>query len=138
MGKYSRRVQVQEVKEDPTHGCLWRMIGFMLILIVPALSLLLASLTINSSLAFYIPPQLLGYPILPEELFSTDGLATIFNPIANINNLYALLVIGALYTIILGSAISLVYAVLYRLVNPKRYGPMDAPPPKIKVKKYTR
>jgi hypothetical protein len=39
---------------------------------------------------------------------------------------------------VISTVISMIYAVVYRIVNPVRYGPMDEPPPKIKAKKYTR
>ena len=46
--------------------------------------------------------------------------------------------ITGVFIVILGGIFSLVYAVMYRAVAPSRYGPMDAPPPKVKIKKYKR
>jgi len=33
---------------------------------------------------------------------------------------------------------SVLYAFVYRLVGPPRYGPLDVPPPNVKLKKYKR
>jgi hypothetical protein len=107
-------------------------------LLVPAISIVAALVTIDSSAAAYVPYELMGYPVLPDYLFATDGLAMIFSPIANTENLFAIIVISIAYTTVLGGLISLLYAVIYRAVNPKRYGEFDAPPPNVKAKKYRR
>ncbi len=76
--------------------------------------------------------------MLPNYFFATAGLTYIFSPIVNTQNLYAIILISVVYMVILGGVISLVYAVIYRIANPKRYGAFDAPPPNIKAKKYKR
>ena len=40
--------------------------------------------------------------------------------------------------LLIGGVISVIYALMYRFIGPSRYGPTDAPPPKIKTKRYTR
>jgi len=138
MGKYTDRTQHKPVEKDFTKGVAWQGIGCMLMIAIPAISIAAASLTASSSLSQWIPYQLMGYPTLPNVLFKTEGLATIFTPIANIENLYAIIVVGIAYMVVLGSAISVVYAFIYRTLNPKRYGPTDAPPTGAKAKKYKR
>jgi hypothetical protein len=138
MGKHTSR-RVREVpRVDPSQTLAWRGIGCALMLVIPALSIAAALATINSSLVGYIPYQLMGYPILPDILYKTEGLRTIFSPIANVQNLYAIIMISAIYMVVLGGVISVVYAGIYRMVNPKTYSPFDAPPPNIKAKKYKR
>jgi hypothetical protein len=43
-----------------------------------------------------------------------------------------------LYIVIFGGIISVIWALIYRVVGPPRYGPLDAPTPDIKVKTYKR
>jgi prepilin signal peptidase PulO-like enzyme (type II secretory pathway) len=138
MGKYSTHVKAKPVQEDPAQGCIWRGIGCVMMIVIPAISIFLATVTVPSFWVNYLPQELLGYAILPPFLLSTQGLYTIFGPLGTINNLYALIVVSFLYTVIIGAVISFVYAALYRIVNPTRYGPTDAPPPKVKAKKYVR
>ncbi len=138
MGKYSRSVQHKPVEKDQTKSLAWRGVGCLLMILVPALSIAAAVATVNSSAVAYIPYEMLGYPVLPDWMFATDGLAFIFTPIANTQDLYAIIVLSAVYMIVFGGGISLLYAIVYRILNPNLYGPMDVPPPKTRAKKYQR
>ena len=138
MGKHVRTKPEKYVERDHTKSLAWRGIGCLLMILVPTISIAAALATIGSSLVAYIPYQLMGYPVFPDYFFATPGLTTIFSPFANIENLYAIIVVSATYMILLGGLISVLYAAIYRMVNPTRYGPMDAPPPNVKAKKYKR
>ncbi|GAB4546682.1 MAG: hypothetical protein Fur002_21970 [Anaerolineales bacterium] len=138
MGKHVRQVREAPIEKDYTKSLAWRALGLALMLLTPAISILAAIVTLDTPLAYYLPYELFGYPNLPPVLFSTDGLATIFSPIANTENLYAIIFVSVIYMILLGGIVSLIYAIVYRVVNPRKYGPFDAPPPKHKAKKYTR
>ncbi len=138
MGKHSRRVQEKPVKPDISQGLAWRGIGCLLMLIIPAISIVGALVTIDSPLVRFIPPELMGRLFLPAYFYSTAGLTKIFAPITNINNLSAIIFVSVLYMILLGGVISVLYAFIYRAMNPKRYGEFDAPPPKATAKKYKR
>jgi hypothetical protein len=138
MGKYksSSRRELPPNPEGP--HVIWRGIGCLMMLIIPAISILAALATIGSSLVIYIPYQLMGLPVLPNYLFATSGLRTIFVPIANTENLYAIIFISLLYMLLISGVIGSIYATVYRFIGPPRYGPLDEPPPKIKTKRYTR
>ena len=138
MGKYSSRKAEAPPRQDSSQTLAWRSIGCALMLIIPALSIAAAIATLASPAVAYIPYELMGYPVLPDILFKTDGLRTIFSPLANIENLYAITVISGVYMVLFGGVISVVYAFIYRIINPKQYGPYDAPPPKTRAKKYKR
>ncbi len=138
MGKYSQRSREGAPKEDMSKSFGWRSIGCALMIVIPAISIVGALVTIDSSLVVYIPEQLMGYPVLPDYLFATDGLSTIFSPIVNTENLYAIALISTSYMILIGGIVSLIYAIVYRIINPNRYGEFDAPPPNVKTKKYKR
>ena len=63
---------------------------------------------------------------------------TLLSPITNTRHFYAYVVTSILYMILLAGVMSVLYAFVYRLVGPPRYGPLDVPPPNVKLKKYKR
>ena len=90
---------------------------------------------------------MLGTVYLPDIFYSTSGLSTIFSPISKVPNILAIAVASLIYMMLivvehfiqnLGGVISVIYATPYRMIGPSRYGPTDAPPSGIKVKKYKR
>ncbi len=141
MGKYSSQVRKPSFREkDRSPHAVWRGIGCLMMLLIPILSIALGYETVKYGLEheWPIPYQLLGTPILPDLFYKFYILRLIFLPITGIENLYAYSAFAIGYTIVIGGIISVIYAVVYRLVGPPRYGPFDEPPPKIKVKRYTR
>ena len=140
MGKYrSNSVKRETVREDGPH-VIWRGIGCLMLLVIPVISWAAGVETIKYGLkhGWPIPFELLGAVTLPDLFYKSNGLMIILGPILPTQNFYAYLTATFLYMIMIGGVISLVYAVTYRIVGPSRYGPTDAPPPKIKTKKYTR
>ncbi|MDP2777457.1 MAG: hypothetical protein Q8O48_07425 [Anaerolineales bacterium] len=140
MSKYaSSVVKRSKPKYDGPH-VIWRGIGCLMMLLIPAISIAAGIETIKYGFdnGWTIPYQLLGYPTLPDLFYQSSGLRMIFGPITRVNHLYAYTAASILYMITIGGTISLLYGVAYRIVGPSRYGPMDEPPPKIKTKKYTR
>ncbi len=141
MGKYSTFTHKETSKKSREPHEIWRGLGCLMILIIPAISIAASSLTVNylSSPGFrIIPRQLLGKPRLPDFVYKSDGLVTIFTPITTIEDFYAIAVVSFFYMLIIGGVISVIYAAVYSAVGPSRYGPTDAPPPKIKVVKKSR
>jgi hypothetical protein len=142
MGRYSgsssqRESSVRKPKQP--HG-IWRGIGCLMMIIVPAISILIGIQVVNTALAnrWRIPTQLLGYPQLPDIVYKIGGLRDLLAPLTRIQNLNAYIVASLICMMVISAVVSMIYAVVYRIVNPVRYGPMDEPPPKIKAKKYTR
>jgi hypothetical protein len=119
---------------------IWRGIGCLMMIIIPVISIAAAYETINYGLdnGWAIPYQLLGKPQMPSIVYKSSGLLTILGPIMNTPHFYAYAALSVIFMIMLGGVISVIYAFVYRSVGPSRYGPLDAPPPKIKTKKYTR
>lgn len=140
MGKYASSVKKRSKPKNDGPHVIWRGIGCLMMLIIPAISIAAGIETIKYGLAnrWAIPYQLLGYPSLPDLFYQSSGLRIIFEPITRVNHLYAYSAASILYMIAIGGIISLLYGVAYRIVGPSPYGPMDEPPPKIKTKKYTR
>jgi uncharacterized membrane protein len=140
MGKYRTNSKViQKPKSEGPHA-IWRGIGCLMLLIIPVISIAAGIQTVKYGLAnqWTIPYQLLGTPSLPDFFYKSTGLMIIFGPILSIQNFYANAVVSIIYMALIGGVISMVYAFTYQAIGPSRYGPTDAPPPKIKTKKYTR
>lgn len=141
MTKYSTAQQRRRVTdtEKPLHP-VWRGIGCLLILIIPTLSYILAAASVQLAVDqnWPMPYQLMGYPVIPVLLWKDVGIAPLLLFIQNRNNLYAILAFTLFYIIFFSTLVSFGYALIYRFAGPARYGPLDAPPPKGKVKHYTR
>jgi hypothetical protein len=142
MGKYSGSSTLKESsvrKPTEPHG-IWRGIGCVMMIIIPAISILIGIQVVDTALAnkIRIPPQLLGYPQLPDFVYKLVGLREILIPLTRMKNLYAYVVVSILCMVLISSVISLIYAVVYRIVNPERYGPLDEPPSRKKAKKHSR
>lgn len=139
MSKYRTYEKKTPARSSEPHP-VWRGIGCLIMLLVPALSLGISVILVQMapSLGIQLPDGLIGRPVMPELLFQVPGLVGILNWIQSLDNLYAILVGMFTITILLAGVLALVYAFAYRIVGPARYSGMDAPPPNIKVKKYKR
>ena len=140
MTKYSSLNQRSAPPKPKQTHPIWRGIGCLMILIVPAISFGLAEITttIAYQQGWPLPSQLTGYPVMPSLLWNLQGLTPILAAIQGVNNLYLLLALTLVFIVVLGAIISFAYAIIYNFAGPPRHGPMDAPPPKVKLKKYNR
>lgn len=140
MSKYrsSTLVKVKERSRQPHY--LWRGIGCVMMMVIPAMSYAAGVMTVDIALeqGYTIPHQLLGRLELPAIFYSSSGLMAILGPITRINNFYAYATAIFIYMILMSGILSFVYALIYRLVGPPAYGPLDAPRPNVKVKTYKR
>lgn len=140
MGKYRTNSRIVQKQRPEGEHVIWRGIGCLMMIVIPAISIAAGVETIKYGLDhnWTIPYQLLGTPQLPEVFYKSSGLMTIFGPMIRTQNFYAYAAVSLSYMVVIGGVISVIYAAVYRMVGPARYGPLDAPPPKIKTKKYTR
>ena len=140
MGKYRSSATRRQKPADQGPHVIWRGLGCLMIVIIPVISFAIAYELVTYGLdhQWSIPYQLLGTPQLPEIFYKSDALWMIFGRLTGIQHLYAYASIGILIMIMLSGIISVVYAAIYRVLGPARWGPMDMPPPKFKPKKYTR
>ena len=124
----------------PQTPAIWRGIGCLLIIIVPIVAWLLAEGTLTRALAagWPLPYQLLGYPVVPEGLWSIPGLYPILLFIRGQQHLYMKLLLTLAYVVLISATLSLIYALIYRVTGPPRYGPLDLPQPEVKVGRYKR
>lgn len=140
MSKYrsNARKVVRERTNQPHF--IWRGIGCAMMLIIPLISIAAGYETVNYALrnGIAVPYELLGTPRFPDLFYQSSGMMIILRPIIAIKNFYAYTAAAFLYMVLLGGIMSLGYSIAYRMVGPSRYGPLDAPPPKVKVKPYKR
>ncbi len=139
MGRYSASARRAAHPEKEQVAPIWRGIGCLMIVIIPVVSYMLASLAMTLAVQAELPMpyQFIGNPVLPPVLFRT-GLAPIAGFLAQQENLYGILALTVLFIVIIGGIVSVVYAAIYRVVGPPRYGPLDAETPRINVKRYKR
>ena len=142
MGKYTSRAganQPPASKRDNVHPIM-RGIGCIMMVIVPILSYGVAVLLVNYGAVhgWPIPPGWLGTPGIYPLLRKLQGLAGILDFIQRQTNLIANLVFAIAITVVVGGFMSVIYGYIYSIFGPPRYGPTDAPPQRVKVKKYTR
>lgn len=124
--KYRREQQNQPWKIHPV----WRGIGCVLILLIPIMSWYAAELFLNSNLQIALPreltnPIIVRYVHVPE----IDRVIKDFNDYSIAHNLVVGQFFFTVIIMIIGfGMLSVVYAVMYRVAGPPRYGPFDVPP----------
>jgi hypothetical protein len=137
MGRYKETIKKQTKASGPPP--IWRGIGCLMIILVPVISYAAAFL----SLPFFtkqrlVPRELLVTPQPPDWLGFLPVLESAYWGIFSVHGILAILVLTIIYTILIGGVMSVVYGYMYQMTAPSRYGPMDAPPSKVKIKKYKR
>lgn len=140
MGRYtSYKVREPKVKRGEVHPVM-RGIGCVLFAIVPLLSYGTAVLLVDygAKQGWPIPPEWLGRPIIPPLLLKLQGLRPVYDFIIEQTNLIANLIFALALAVFIFGVLSILYGFLYRLMGPPQYGPTDAPPPRVKVKRYKR
>jgi len=139
MGKYNSRMSKQPSVKRNTVNPYMRGIGCLLMLVVPFFSYVAGDTLAEQGFGYQlIPAEWYGYMTVPPALVNFSGLNTIFGYLAKIRHLPATFVLGVIILILVGGIISVIFGWMYSLFAPSQYGPMDVPPPRVKVKKYKR
>jgi len=140
MGKYSSHArQAPRPKRGVVHPVM-RGIGCLMIVIVPILAYGLSVLLVNygASKGWPIPPDWRGVPTFHPLLWRLSGVAAILAFLQKQNNLIANVIFAIAITVVIGGVMSVLYGYIYTIFGPPRYGPTDAPPPRVKAKRYKR
>ena len=140
MGKYSSHArQAPRPKRGVVHPVM-RGIGCIMIVIVPILAYGLSVLLVNYGVSkgWPIPPAWLGTPTFHPLLSRLSGVATVLAFLRTQNNLFANIIFAIALTIVIGGVMSVIYGYIYTIFGPPRYGPTDAPPPRVKARPYKR
>jgi hypothetical protein len=117
-----------------------RGIGCIMIVVVPVLSWGLAILLVNFAYrsGWPIPPAWMGRIEIHPLLLQLEGLRPVWNFLAAQPRLVAHVVFTIALIIVIGGLMSVIYGYLYSIFGPPQYGPQDAPPIRVKVKRYKR
>ena len=117
MGRYSHRPA--EVKERPYEiHPIWRGIGCIMLVIGPFMAFAAAHILVGLDMEY-------GWLPVPREMrgaFSIDALEL------TIEHQYADLLVMAVLLLLGFGLIMVIYAIVYGMAGPKRFGPMDSPP----------
>jgi hypothetical protein len=124
--KYRRDQQQRRWKIHPV----WRGIGCALILLIPIMSWYAATLFLKTNRQIALPwdltkPVTIRYSQVPE----IDRVIADFNRYTISHNLVVGQFFFTIIIMFLGFGIlSMVYAFMYQIAGPPRYGPLDVPP----------
>jgi hypothetical protein len=117
-----------------------RGIGCIMMVVVPILAYGTALLLIDYGIrrGWPIPPDWLRPITIHPLLLNLQGLAPLWNLLLRQNNFIAVVVFTIAIIVVVGGLMSILYGYIYTIFGPPRYGPQDAPPIRIKVKRYKR
>jgi hypothetical protein len=137
MGKYSKYQRKSPPRKQMNP--LWRGIGCLLMLIVPAISYGVSFVFLQEAKRRgLVPPELLGYFHFPDWIWGVPFLNTIAQFLGSLKDVWAMLIFFVVILFILSGLVSLIYSMVYQIVGPARYTELDAPPSKSKTKVYKR
>jgi hypothetical protein len=84
------------------------------------------------------PPELVGSIQFPLWVWNAPVLPVLVRPIANSQNLGAVIVVFLILVVLIFGIMTTTYAIIRRITGPSRYTPVDALPTKHKTKSYKR
>jgi hypothetical protein len=140
MGKYTSYSRQKPKPRNLGVHPVVRGIGCIMMVVVPILAYGLAIMLVQYGVArgWPVPREWLGRPNIPRFLLGIENLTPLWNFLAAQNNLIANLVFALVLTVLIGGLMSILYGYVYTLFGPPKYGPQDAPPIRVKVKRYKR
>lgn len=143
MAKYSKYEKKEVTQQHKIHPA-WRGIGFLMMVLTPIISWAAADVLIpivkeSESKEFKaLVRGLDGRVRFDAGLYQIPGIGGLFTWLSSIDDLQIKLVFTFMFILVLSGILSIVYASIYRVIGPPRYGPLDEPAPKIRAKRYKR
>jgi len=137
MAKYSKYVPQKRIRK--IRNPLWRGIGCLLMIAVPAISYWIALYLLRLAKVYeYVPAVLLGHFQIPEWSRNIPAIASLFIFISSFEDFWAKIIFFLVTLLLLSGLISLAYSVMYQIFGPARYSELDSPPENRKAKEYKR
>jgi hypothetical protein len=139
MGKYSKYEKKEVVAPYKIHP-IWRAFGCVMIILIPIMSGAAAWELVNG-LGKNLPyiSGMRGNLQLPQTLYTLPYISLAAAKISSIPNLPALIIFFLLILILFTGIVSMLYAMIYRVIGPPRYTQIDAPAPRVtSVRKHKR
>lgn len=124
--KYDKKRQERPWKVHPV----WRGIGCFMAILIPIMAWAGASIMINSKALIKLPDQF-DQPIifkLTEYDWLNQGILWLNANLGGRGLQYNQLAYFVLFLLVGYLVLVILYGILYRLVGPPKYGPLDAPP----------
>ena len=124
MSKYDRydRANIKNQRQWDIHP-IWRGIGCLMLIIIPVVAWAAASEFMR------IAPSLSWFP-QSRSMYQNINLQFIIIPTT-----IGQIVFTILFMMVGFMIFSIAYAVVYRIAGPPRYGPTDAPPPRVRKRR---
>lgn len=138
MAKYDRFERQARKKTDEVHP-IWRGIGCVMMILIPALSIIGALVIIETGQKqkWPLPVELMGVPRFPALMYSLPVLRDITRVASSVENFWAIVVIALVLMVLGFFLLSFIYSLVYKFVGPPRYTRLDAPEVP-RGKRYTR
>ncbi|HJQ13550.1 MAG TPA: hypothetical protein VJ830_02290 [Anaerolineales bacterium] len=140
MGKYTTYKKTPPKPRNLGVHPVMRGIGCIMMIVVPLLSYGIALFLVDYGIRqrWPLPASWLEPLSIHPLLLSLRGLDPVWNFLLRQDNLIAVLVFTIATIIVIGGLMSVLYGYIYTLFGPSQYGPQDAPPIRVKVKRYKR
>lgn len=140
MGKYTTHSRQAPKRRSYGVHPVMRGIGCIMMIVVPILAYGLALFLVDYGIrrGWPIPANWLQPITIHPLLFKLQGLTPVWNFLLVQDNLIAVVVFTIAIIVVIGGLMSIIFGYLYSLFGPPRYGPLDAPPIRVKVKRYKR
>jgi hypothetical protein len=140
MGKYTTHSRQAPKRRSYGVHPVMRGIGCIMMIVVPILAYGLALFLVDYGIrqGWPIPANWLQPITIHPLLFRLQGLTPVWNFLLVQDNLIAVVVFTIAIIVVIGGLMSIIFGYLYSLFGPPRYGPLDAPPIRVKVKRYKR
>lgn len=140
MGKYTTYKKTPPKPRNLGVHPVMRGIGCIMMIVVPLLSYGIALFLVDYGIRqrWPLPASWLEPLSIHPLLLNLRGLDPVWNFLLRQDNLIAVLVFTIATIIVIGGLMSVLYGYIYTLFGPSQYGPQDAPPIRVKVKRYKR
>jgi hypothetical protein len=139
MAKYNTFQKNKEVKRDKLHP-VWRGIGLVINLLSPVISLAAAIVMVDLGKAQNWPflATMSGTVTFSAVFYRIAVIRDVASWLSSIPYLQAIALFFVVFLFLFSSIFALINAIMYRIVGPPRYSPIDEPAPRVKTKRYTR
>ena len=140
MGKYTTYKRTPPKPRNLGVHPVMRGIGCIMMIVVPLLSYGIALFLVDYGIRqrWPLPPSWLEPLSIHPLLLRLRGFDPVWNFLLRQDNLITVLIFTIATIIVIGGLMSVLYGYIYTLFGPSQYGPQDAPPIRVKVKRYKR
>ncbi len=138
MASKYRKYERKEIKKQEI-APIWRGIGCILFVIVPALSYLFTTLAVPPIVATgQVPPEIMAPIKFPPWTTKVFVISDITAYLGSIEGLWLKVIIFFVILLLLVAVASLIYTMVQSIAGPPRYTEMAAPEAERGAKRYTR